>query len=44
LLPDRAKFPLIPTSIYGNKFPDGYKEASRTISPKTIINKIESVL
>ena len=43
LLSDRIEYPEIPTSIYGNKFPENYKEASRSISPETIINKIESV-
>jgi len=44
LLANRSQFPLIPTSIYGNKFPENYKEASRTIAPDTVIKKIESVL
>ncbi|MEO8932678.1 MAG: glycosyltransferase family 9 protein [Xanthomarina sp.] len=44
LLSDRDKFPLIPTSIYGNKFPNGYLEASRSISPEVIVKKIDSVL
>ena len=44
LLANRKQFPLIPTSIYGNKFPENYKEAARTIAPETIIKKIESVL
>ena len=41
---NRSQFPLIPTSIYGNKFPENYKEASRTIAPETVIRKIESLL
>jgi len=44
LLSDRNQFPLIPTSIYGNKYPENYKKASSSISPKTIIKKIESVI
>ena len=44
LLADKAKFPLIPTSIYGNKMPDGYSEAMRTILPESIIEKIISIL
>ncbi|MDO5978826.1 glycosyltransferase family 9 protein [Flavivirga spongiicola] len=44
LLTDRNKFPLIPTSIYGNKYPESYKEASGSIAPETIINKIKSVI
>lgn len=43
LLSDRTVFPLIPTSVYGNKYPDDYKEASRSISPLQIINKIKSI-
>ena len=44
LLSDREQFPLIPTSIYGNKFPEGYQDAAGSIAPETIINKIESIL
>ncbi|MBN4047085.1 glycosyltransferase family 9 protein [bacterium AH-315-P13] len=44
LLADRNKYPKIPTSIYGNKYPENYREASRSISPKTIIDKIESII
>ena len=44
LLSNRNKYPKIPTSVYGNKYPDEYKEASRSISPETIIDKIESVI
>ena len=44
ILPDRGKYPLIPTSIYGNKYPDGYEEAARTIFPETIIERLESII
>jgi ADP-heptose:LPS heptosyltransferase len=44
LLADRNKYPKIPTSIYGNKYPEDYKEASGSISPEVIIKKIESVI
>lgn len=44
LLSDRKEFPKIPTSIYGNKFSEGYKEASRGIPSKSIIEKIESII
>ena len=44
LLADRAKFPLIPTSVYGNKMPIGYSDAMRTILPEDIIGKILSLL
>jgi len=44
LLSDREQFPMIPTSVYGNKYPESYKEASRSILPKTVVKKIESIL
>lgn len=44
LLADRRAFPKVPTSIYGNKYPENYKEASISISPETVIEKIKSVL
>lgn len=44
LLADRTKFPLIPTSVYGNKMPEGYEKAMRTIRPDNIIAKIATVL
>lgn len=44
LLADRTKYPLIPTSIYGNKYPNGYEAAMETISPETILKRIGGVL
>ena len=44
LLSDRNKYPLIPTSIYGNKFPAGYNEAMKTIAPDTVVSKIKDIL
>ncbi len=44
LLSDRNQFPKIPTSVYGNKYPENYKEASRSISPEMVIKKIKSVI
>lgn len=44
LLSDRKQFPSIPTSVYGNTYPESYKEASRSILPETIIKKIESII
>ena len=44
LLSDRNKYPKIPTSVYGNKYPENYKEVSRSISLETIVNKIESII
>lgn len=44
LVSDREKYPLIPTSVYGNKFPNGYDEVMKTIAPETVISKIKEVL
>lgn len=44
MLPDRNQYPLIPTSIYGNKFPEGYEEAINTIAPNSIVDKVINVL
>ena len=44
LLSDREQFPLIPTSIYGNKYPEGYQDAAGSIAPEKVIKTIESIL
>ena len=44
LLSDREKYPLIPTSIYGNRMPQGYENAMATIDPHKIVSKITAVL
>jgi len=44
LVPDLEKFPLIPTSIYGNKYPEGYLGCFDTISPSKIITEIKKRL
>lgn len=44
LLADRSKYPLIPTSVYGNKFPSGYENAIASIDPDEVVKKIESIL
>jgi len=44
LLSDRSIFPLIPTSIYGNKVPKGYEKVMETIDPITILNKVDQLL
>ncbi|MCW4469166.1 glycosyltransferase family 9 protein [Flavobacterium sp. MFBS3-15] len=41
---DREKYPLLPTSVYGNKKVKGYEDAMATIAPATIVNKIKEVL
>ncbi|WP_299098133.1 glycosyltransferase family 9 protein [uncultured Winogradskyella sp.] len=44
LTADREQFPLIPTSIYGNKFPEGYENAAGSVSEAAIVSKIKAVL
>ena len=43
LVSDREKFPLLPTSVYGNKKVEGYEDAMRSISVETVLKKINSV-
>ncbi|MFC4095827.1 glycosyltransferase family 9 protein [Euzebyella saccharophila] len=41
---DRSQFPMIPTSIYGNKMPEGYEKAMETIRPEIVVAKINAIL
>lgn len=41
---DRAQYPFLPTSVYGNKKVEGYENAMRSILPETIINIIKKEL
>ena len=41
---DREKYPLLPTSIYGNIKVGGYENAMRTISPEMVVRKIGEIL
>jgi len=44
LVSNRDKFPLIPTSVYGNKFPKGYENVMQSIPVSLIVEKIRAVL
>nr|WP_294774305.1 glycosyltransferase family 9 protein [uncultured Flavobacterium sp.] len=44
LVSDREKYPLLPTSVYGNKVVKGYENAMRTISVEEVVAKINSNL
>lgn len=44
ILADREKFPLIPTSVYGNKAPESYLDAMRSIPPNSVVEKLEEIL
>lgn len=41
---NREEYPLLPTSVYGNKKVEGYEDAMRTISPDVVVAKINEVL
>ncbi|MRI01064.1 ADP-heptose--LPS heptosyltransferase RfaF [Kriegella sp. EG-1] len=43
LLANRSIYPLIPTSIYGNKVPRGYESVMNTISVNEIIQNIQEI-
>ena len=44
LTADRSSYPLIPTSVYGNKIVEGYEDAMKTITPQTVVDKIKKGL
>ena len=44
LVSDREAYPLIPTSVYGNKLPQGYKGLMQSIAVKTILDKIDELV
>jgi ADP-heptose:LPS heptosyltransferase len=44
LTADRQKYPLLPTSVYGNKIVEGYQDVMRSISVESVVNKINSVI
>jgi ADP-heptose:LPS heptosyltransferase len=41
---NREQFPLIPTSIYGNKVPDGYDKVMETIDCGSVVERLRVVL
>lgn len=44
LTADRTLYPLLPTSVYGNKVVEGYQDAMRSISPQSITDTITNIL
>ena len=44
LLADREQYPLIPTSIYGNKYPREYEDCAGSVSVKKVVEKVMSTL
>lgn len=41
LLADRMQYPQIPTSVYGNNYPEDYENAAGSISVNTIVKKVK---
>uniref|UniRef100_UPI004048F2F0 glycosyltransferase family 9 protein n=1 Tax=Flavobacterium sp. TaxID=239 RepID=UPI004048F2F0 len=41
---NREQYPLLPTSVYGNKEVEGYEEVMRSILPKTVATAIKNIL
>lgn len=41
---NREQYPLLPTSIYGNKEVEGYENAMRSIAPQRVVDKIIEVV
>jgi ADP-heptose:LPS heptosyltransferase len=44
LVADRERYPLLPTSVYGNKMVAGYQDAMRTISPESVVAKLAGIV
>lgn len=44
LTADRNRYPKIPTSIYGNKYPQDYEQATGSIPIETVVSKIKYIL
>ena len=44
LVSDREKYPMLPTSVYGNKKVEGYDEVMRTILPENVVSRVQSLL
>lgn len=44
LIPDLEKYPLLPTSVYGNKIIPGYEDVMRTISPEKVVDRVNGLL
>lgn len=44
ILPDLNKYPYVPTSVYGNKIVDGYKDCMKSIQPQEVVQKVTEIL
>lgn len=44
LTADRNQYPKIPTSVYGNNYPEGYEKAAESIAVEAIVSKVKSII
>jgi ADP-heptose:LPS heptosyltransferase len=44
LLANLEQYPLIPTSVYGNKYPDGYESAIGSIPAESILKRVSELI
>lgn len=44
LVSDRTKYPLLPTSVYGNKTVKSCEDAMRSILPQNVVEKVNEIL
>lgn len=44
ILPDLEKFPAIPTSVYGNTYPEGYDKVMDSIAPERIYRRVSEIV
>jgi ADP-heptose:LPS heptosyltransferase len=44
ILSDREQYPFLPTSVYGDKIPEGYEKVMETIRPKTVVEAIQNLI
>ena len=44
ILPDLEEYPKIPTSVYGNSYPEGYELAIHSIEPRRIVKRVTEIL
>jgi hypothetical protein len=42
LVSDREQYPMLPTSVYGNKIVVGYEDAMRTITQEMVVMSVQS--
>lgn len=44
MLPDLERFPLVPTSVYGNKSPESYLDCIASVDNKQLIERVKNIL